>query len=297
NIEIIESFMQKVGYQGVVDKKKDVIQYPRFTKLIIIDLMNRFLTIPQRLDEDYHSIKNIIILVSFYSTGNVLFHGMLILNEFLTVEIRATNDYKEYEMVFVGENPKVDDDDDDDVNVIEKMDDEKKHDNVEKTDDVAEKDNDDHIDHALVEPRATGSIDTRNEQIQTPIPIPIRSPRSALSSNKIVSQELIATASPTLAITSKAKHKKGFTLYKVKKLPGSTVGMSKRRGLIITHLRSTFVTNEFFMKKKRETLDKINDLALEITVVKTNKKFKEAIPRLIDQAVIRDKEINSTNVA
>nr|GEV76309.1 hypothetical protein [Tanacetum cinerariifolium] len=93
------------------------------------------------------------------------------------------------------ENPEVNDDDD--VNIIEKIDDEKKHDNVEKTDDVAEKDNDDHIDLALV----------------------------------------------------------------------------------------------------RETLDKINDLAPEITVAKTNKKFKEAIPRLIDQAVIRDKEINSTNVA
>ncbi|GJZ12103.1 hypothetical protein Tco_0546862 [Tanacetum coccineum] len=80
NIEIIESFMNRVGYQGVVDKtkikilqlfhaivnhtnvhyaallwwdfnnnvfqKKDVIQYPRFTKLIIADLMKKFPSIP-----------------------------------------------------------------------------------------------------------------------------------------------------------------------------------------------------------------------------------------------------------
>ncbi|GJR27723.1 hypothetical protein Tco_1103955 [Tanacetum coccineum] len=145
NIEVIESFMQRVGYQGVVDKvsafytkflaqpwktmfkvfnrclttqtsgydqtkinilqlfhamvnhitvdyvallwwdfiscvfqKEDVIQYPRFTKLIIADLMKKYSSIPQRIDEDYHSIKDDIPL-----------------------EIRATDDYKEYETVFV----------------------------------------------------------------------------------------------------------------------------------------------------------------------------------------------------
>ncbi|GJW38039.1 hypothetical protein Tco_0060959 [Tanacetum coccineum] len=87
-IGIIESFMHMVGYQGVVDKtktnilqlfhavinrtnvdyaallwwdfincvsqKKDVIQYPRFTKLIIAELMKQFLSISPRLEEDYH---------------------------------------------------------------------------------------------------------------------------------------------------------------------------------------------------------------------------------------------------
>nr|GEV56726.1 copia protein [Tanacetum cinerariifolium] len=52
NIEIIESFMQRVSYQGVVNKKKDVIQYPRFNKLIIADFMKKFPSIPQRIDED-----------------------------------------------------------------------------------------------------------------------------------------------------------------------------------------------------------------------------------------------------
>ncbi|GJT41791.1 hypothetical protein Tco_0941656 [Tanacetum coccineum] len=100
-IEIIDSFMHTIGYQGVVDKvvnctnvdyvallwwdfmnyvfqKKDVIQYPRFTKLIIADLMKKYPSIPQRHDEDYHSIKDDIPL-----------------------EIRATDDYKDYETMFV----------------------------------------------------------------------------------------------------------------------------------------------------------------------------------------------------
>ncbi|GJT98902.1 retrovirus-related pol polyprotein from transposon TNT 1-94 [Tanacetum coccineum] len=95
NIEIIEYFMQSVGYQDVVDKvsafytkflaqpwqtmfkcgfnnfifqNKDVIQYPRFTKLIIADLMKKFPSIPPRLEEDYHSIKDDILLVRTHRT-------------------------------------------------------------------------------------------------------------------------------------------------------------------------------------------------------------------------------------
>ncbi|GKD03975.1 hypothetical protein Tco_1178949, partial [Tanacetum coccineum] len=82
-----------------VFQKKDVIQYPRFTKLIIADLMKKYRFIPKRLEDNYHSIKDNIPLVSVYSTGNVLFRGMLIPDAFLTDEIRVTADYAEYETV------------------------------------------------------------------------------------------------------------------------------------------------------------------------------------------------------
>ncbi|GJX83671.1 hypothetical protein Tco_0333152 [Tanacetum coccineum] len=131
NINTIETFMNRVGYQGVVDKvsafytknlaqpwqtmfkvfnrclttrtsghdqtkinilqlfhvvlnqthvdyaallwwdfmnnvfqKKESIQYPRFIKLIIADLMKKFPNIPKRLEEDYHSIKDDVPLVA-----------------------------------------------------------------------------------------------------------------------------------------------------------------------------------------------------------------------------------------
>ncbi|GKD41577.1 hypothetical protein Tco_1261784, partial [Tanacetum coccineum] len=89
-------------FMNNVFQKKEAIQYPRFIKLIIADLMKKFPNIPQRIDEDYHSIKDDIPLVSVYTTGNVLVRGMLIPDEFLTEEIRATDDFKEYETVFVG---------------------------------------------------------------------------------------------------------------------------------------------------------------------------------------------------
>ncbi|GJS45204.1 retrovirus-related pol polyprotein from transposon TNT 1-94 [Tanacetum coccineum] len=81
NIETIEAFMNRVGYQGVGDKK--------------------FPYIPQRIEEDYYSIKDDIPLVSVYTTRNVLVRGMLIPDAFLTEEIRATDDFKEYETVFM----------------------------------------------------------------------------------------------------------------------------------------------------------------------------------------------------
>nr|GEX20122.1 hypothetical protein [Tanacetum cinerariifolium] len=63
--------------------------------------IKEFPNIPQRIDEDYHSIKDDTSLVSVYTTGNVLVRGMLILDVFLTEEIHATDDFKKYEMVFM----------------------------------------------------------------------------------------------------------------------------------------------------------------------------------------------------
>ncbi|GJW48883.1 hypothetical protein Tco_0080529 [Tanacetum coccineum] len=135
NIHTIEAFMNRGCYQGVVDKtkinilqlfhavinrtnvdyaallwwdfmnnvfqKKEAIQYPRFIKLIMADLMKKFPNIPKRLEEDYHSIKDDVPLVSVYTNGNVSVRGMLIPHAFLTTEIQETDDFKEYETVFM----------------------------------------------------------------------------------------------------------------------------------------------------------------------------------------------------
>ncbi|GJW33869.1 hypothetical protein Tco_0053901 [Tanacetum coccineum] len=84
-------------FMANIFQKKEAIQYPRFIKLIIADVMMKLPNIPKRLKEDYHSIKDDIPLI----TGNVLVRGMLILDAFLTDEIRETNDFKEYEAVFL----------------------------------------------------------------------------------------------------------------------------------------------------------------------------------------------------
>ncbi|GKF63986.1 hypothetical protein Tco_0187434, partial [Tanacetum coccineum] len=72
------------------------IQYPRFIKLIIADLMKKLDSIPPRLEEGYYFIKDDIPLASVYSMGNVTVRGMLISDEFITDDIHATEEYKEY---------------------------------------------------------------------------------------------------------------------------------------------------------------------------------------------------------
>ncbi|GJY33550.1 hypothetical protein Tco_0418019 [Tanacetum coccineum] len=193
NIETIEAFMIRVGYQGVVDKdfmnnvnqEKEAIQYPRFIKLIIADLMKKFLDISQRIEEDYHSIKDDIPLVSVYTTGNVLILGVLIPDAFLlTEEIHATNDFKEYKTVLEPrshkDNPKhvVDDDEKD----VENVDDE--------------------------EGGEIGSLEIRTEEMQTSIPTPLRSPRTILSSDKNITWELTDTVSLPTTTTSNTSHSK-----------------------------------------------------------------------------------------
>ncbi|GJU54071.1 hypothetical protein Tco_1227785, partial [Tanacetum coccineum] len=146
-VEIIKSFMNRVGYQGVVDKvsaffTKNLAQpwqtmFKVFnrcltiqtsghdhTKINILQLFHAMINrtnvdyvvilwwdfiycVQQKKnviqhDEDYYSIKDDTPVVSVYSIGNVLFRGMRTPDAFLTVEIHATDDYKEYETVFVG---------------------------------------------------------------------------------------------------------------------------------------------------------------------------------------------------
>ncbi|GKD36679.1 ribonuclease H-like domain-containing protein [Tanacetum coccineum] len=62
--------------------------------------MKKFPKITQRIEEDYRSIKDDISLVSVYIIGDARVQGMLIPDAFLTMKIRATTDFKEYEMVF-----------------------------------------------------------------------------------------------------------------------------------------------------------------------------------------------------
>ncbi|GJR73329.1 hypothetical protein Tco_0085694 [Tanacetum coccineum] len=202
---------------------KEAIHYPEFIKLMIIDLMKKFPNISQRINEDYHYIKDDIPLVSVYTTGNVLVRGMLIPYEFLTKEIRATYYFKEYEMVFVGvdvpmnqpqlvvstqgtyrqkqvvEGEKDDDDSEDRL---------KPGSHKENPEYVDDDDDDDEEKVDETKDAEMGSLETRTKEMQTPIPTPPRSPRTILSSNKNITQELTDTIPLPTTTTSKAPHSK-----------------------------------------------------------------------------------------
>ncbi|GKE24022.1 hypothetical protein Tco_1435534 [Tanacetum coccineum] len=59
-------------------------------------------SIPKKLEEEYHAIKDDTPLVSVYTTGKVTVKGMLIPDNLITNEIQDTQEYKDYEKEFVG---------------------------------------------------------------------------------------------------------------------------------------------------------------------------------------------------
>nr|GEX97189.1 hypothetical protein [Tanacetum cinerariifolium] len=242
----------------------------------------KFPNIPQRIEEDYHSIKDDIPLVSVYTTGNVLVRGMLISDVLLTVEIGDTDDFKEYETVFMNVDmnqpqlvvstqgthrstprahrtptltaiqEKLDEE-------IEKMVEGDKDEESYASEFAALVLNDDVDDSSTrIEPTdgvikekdvdvVTSSMEFRKKKMQTPIPSPTISPRKVSSSDKTVFEELTATVSPTTATTSKI------------------------------------------------LLDHCNNVVPEMTFVKTNDMIKEEMPRLVNLAVNKDREVDPKN--
>nr|GEX59976.1 hypothetical protein [Tanacetum cinerariifolium] len=160
NIEVIQYFMHRVGYQGIVDKVSAFFR--KFLAQPWQTMFKKYPSISPRLKEDYHFIKDDIPLLSVYTTRTVTVRGMLIPNAFLTKDIRATDDYKKIEPESHKEHSEVVDNDDD--NKEEKKD----------------KTKDDEI----------GSLENRKEKMQTPIPTTPRSPRINLSSDKNIDVSL-----------------------------------------------------------------------------------------------------------
>ncbi|GJY95839.1 hypothetical protein Tco_0512200 [Tanacetum coccineum] len=106
--ETIKFMLITQQFVYTMDMFRDILYFPvetpdnPFVAPVTIEtieaFMNNWLS---RIKKDYHSIKDDIPLVSVYIIGDARVRGMLILDMFLTAKIRATADFKEYEMVFM----------------------------------------------------------------------------------------------------------------------------------------------------------------------------------------------------
>nr|GEW22277.1 hypothetical protein [Tanacetum cinerariifolium] len=295
-------------FMNIIFQKKEAIWYPYFIKLIIVDLMKKFTSIPPRIKEDYHSIKDDILLrerdeiaeatllsltlhkttLAIKAQENVTKVQEKLAEETIEKMVEGEEDEESYVSEFADFmlNDDVDDsgtriepeshkehlenvNDDDEEIEKEKNDDEVE---KEKKDDDVEKTGED-VKEKDNDEVASGSMEFRNEKIHILIPTPTRSPRNDFSSDKTISKELTATISPTTATTSKdlfiPKCKKRYISYKTKILPGSKI---------------------------REVLDHCNKVVPEMTFTKTNEIIKEEMPRLVvedDVFVNRMEEIDA----
>nr|GEW10823.1 ribonuclease H [Tanacetum cinerariifolium] len=126
----------------------------------------------------------------------------------------------------------------------------------EEKDDKKDDDNDDHDDHAFFRTQVSGSSEGNTEKMQTPTSLPPRSLRKDLSSDKTITQELTAFVSPTPATFTQDYSK-----------PTS----SKRKNLP--------------RKKMKEMNETLRNKVPELTVSKTNEHIKEALLRMVNDAV------------
>nr|GEY13986.1 hypothetical protein [Tanacetum cinerariifolium] len=220
-----------------IQHKKNLIQYPHFTKLIIIDIMEKFELIPKILEEDYHTVKDDTQLVNVYTTREVTVRRMKKKGkraaretsspiQSLKIRIKQQkpptitplppSDDQELEERLLKEDIEklVDENeestanefadtvllsDEDSSDRLEPQSHKEKSKNINDDDDDVEKkdDDDDHTDHVLIRTRRTGSSEIRVAKMQTPIPSPPRSFRNVLSLDKAIAQELTVFVTPT----------------------------------------------------------------------------------------------------
>nr|GEU76330.1 hypothetical protein [Tanacetum cinerariifolium] len=195
-IEIIESFIQRVGYQGVVYKTSS----------------------PQ---------KSLKVTIK-HKQG-----------------VKGEKDEESYDDKFA--TFMLHDDVDDFGDMIE-LESHKKHLKVVDNDDENKEEKKDDV---------IGSLENKNEKMQTPIPITPRSLRINLSSNKNIAQELTDTVSLSTTTTSKDPHNKKCISSKYSHLPRALRRMCRRQGYMNRDMERIATNDLFEGNLKRAVTDPV----------------------------------------
>ncbi|GKA38703.1 hypothetical protein Tco_0731254 [Tanacetum coccineum] len=217
---------------------QEAIQYPRFIKLIVADLMKKFPNIPKRLEEDYHSIKDDVPLVDVPMNQPQPVVSTQGTNRNTpraprtpTVSASPQETKKRKQAAGESSSPRkslkitikqkqlVEKDDDDSEDRIEPG---SHKDNPEVVDDDDDNEREKKGDEL-------GSLEVRNEETQTTIPTPLSSPRKILSSDKKTFQELTDIVSNPTTSTSKHSQVKKRISSKYSHLPGALHRMCRRQ--------------------------------------------------------------------
>ncbi|GKA96818.1 hypothetical protein Tco_0818913 [Tanacetum coccineum] len=147
-----------------------------------------------------------------------------------------------------------------------------------------------------------GSLETRTEEMQTPILTPPRSPRIILSSNKNITQELTNIVPLPTTTTSKIPYFKRRISSKYSHLSSALRRMCRRQGYMIHNMEQECVTTKYFWKThnkvdrvlheivpqlvERDTDDLIeNNLkpSIAATIIEDRDAFRSEVPDLVSQ--------------
>nr|GEW04273.1 hypothetical protein [Tanacetum cinerariifolium] len=261
--------------------KKDVIQYPHLTKLIIAHTIEKYHSLPKWLDEEYYSINDDISLVSVYSAVNILFKGMRIMNALLTKEICVTDDFKEPPTSIASPCQK------------------RKQ-----------------VDREVSSPQTNLKIRIKKPRKETSVP----PPSNEREREEITEATLLSLTLHKTALAAEAKE--NIANVQEKLVEDEIENMVEGEGdeeFYASEFAKSMLNNDVDDFGTRieprshkenpktvnddnddvdvlnEILTKINNLAPELIVAKTNEMIKEALLRFVDQAIKQDREIVTTN--
>ncbi|GJS76120.1 hypothetical protein Tco_0726001 [Tanacetum coccineum] len=215
--------------------------------------------------------------------------GMLIPDAFLTGEIHATNDFKEYEtgQKQAGEGEKAEqsyDDVDDSDNKLEPMSHKENPEHVDDDDDKEEEKVDEK------EGNGMGSLEIRTEKMQTPIPTTPRSPRINLSSDKNIAQVLMDTVSLLTPTTSKDPHKQIRISSKYNHLLGALHRMCIRQGYMIRDMERKCVTTSEFWKVHKKVDQVLHEIVPQLVERATEDLIENNLKPCIAETIIEDRD-------
>ncbi|GJU79671.1 hypothetical protein Tco_1282036 [Tanacetum coccineum] len=264
----------------------------RKMSLCIADLMQKFDSIPKRLEEDYHSIKDDVSLVSCDDRERDEIDEATLLSLALhkTAKIAEEQENvakvqeklleKDVEKIVEGEDEEsyaskfadyvfLNDEEDfgtrldprshkENPETIDDDEEEKKDDK--KDDDNDDDDNNDHDDHALVRNKVTGSL-----------------------------EELTATVSPTPDTTSQDQNNAKCISSKYKHIPRALHKICRRQGFMIKQMVKKYVTNKEF-QNINERVDKVlHEIIPQISSRATNDLIEDKLKRVMADTVIQER--------
>ncbi|GKB81122.1 hypothetical protein Tco_0948017 [Tanacetum coccineum] len=364
-IETIKYFMNKVDYQGVVDKfsafctkklaqpwqtmfkvfncclttrtsghdqtKINILQLFHvvinltnvdYAALLWWDFMNNVFQKKEaiQVDEDYYSIKDDTLLVSVYTIGNVLVQGMLIPDAFLTEEIRATDDFKKYDTVFVRVDSSGEEEEADCWRIkftkeIIKITIRKKKQittliphpcDDQERDEVAKATILSLTLHkiALVAKAQENIAKVQENWMRRRLKIWLKGTKMKNHMRMKIFMEKyddddVEKVDKGVKEKSNADVATGSMEFRKEKtqtpIPSHLV-LGKHRGQIRFHIKNKFITHDFFMGKIREVLDHSNKVVPELIFAKTNEMINKEMPCLINLAVNKDREHTTLNL-
>ncbi|GKC33481.1 hypothetical protein Tco_1040775, partial [Tanacetum coccineum] len=124
-----------------------------------------------------------------------------------------------------------------------------------------------------------GSLEIRTEEMQTPIPTKLRSPRTILSSDKNITQELTDNIPLSTTTTSNTPHSKRCISSKYSHLPGALHRMCRRQGYMIQNMEQKCVTTKQFWNTHKQ----VNQVLHEEVPDLVSQEFNAQAPKIIEE--------------